>query len=54
MQYELPKETVLEVAYVGNKGTRLWGSFVQGQMNGLPASILSNGDILRENVGDHP
>jgi hypothetical protein len=53
-QYELPKETVLEVAYVGNKGTRLWGSFVQGQMNGLPASILSNGDILRQNVGDYP
>src|SRR5262249_46349103 len=25
IQYRLPSDTVLEVAYVGNKGTRLWG-----------------------------
>ena len=25
VQCELPGKTVLEVAYVGNKGTRLWG-----------------------------
>lgn len=54
VQYELPAETVLELAYVGNKGTRLWGSFVNGEVNGLPATMLSNGDMLRELVGDHP
>jgi len=25
VQYLLPQQTVLEVAFVGNKGTRLWG-----------------------------
>jgi hypothetical protein len=45
---------VLELAYIGNKGTRLWGSFVFGEMNGLPASLLQYGDLLREQVGDHP
>jgi hypothetical protein len=57
VQYELGAETVLEAAYVGNKGTRLWGGsdgVAQSEMNPLPASILANGDILRENVGDHP
>ena len=54
LQYQLPKDTVVELAYVGNKGTRLWGSFVFGEYNGLPASMLSLGDTLREPVGDHP
>ena len=54
VQYQLPQDTVLEVAYLGNKGTRLWGSFVFGEYNGLPASLLQHGDILREPVGDHP
>lgn len=54
LQYQLPSDTVLELAYIGNKGTRLWGSFVFGEMNGLPASLLQHGDILREQVGDHP
>jgi hypothetical protein len=57
VQYELPGQTVLEAAYIGNKGTRLWGGnggVGQSQINGLPATLLSNGDILRENVGDHP
>ncbi|MCW5980765.1 MAG: TonB-dependent receptor [Bryobacteraceae bacterium] len=54
IQYQLPQDTVLEVAYVGNKGTRLWGSFVFGEMNGLPATLLSRGDTLIDQVGDHP
>lgn len=53
VQYQLPKETVLEVAYVGNKGTRLFnGSF--REMNGNPASMLSMGDILLDPVSKHP
>jgi hypothetical protein len=55
IQYQLPSDTVLEVAYVGNKGTRLWGAhYVFGELNGLPSSMLSMGDILNEPVSDHP
>jgi hypothetical protein len=55
VQYQLPGQTVLETAYVGNKGTRLWGGEGQfGQMNGLPASLLKLGDLLNEHVSDHP
>ncbi|PYT24164.1 MAG: hypothetical protein DMG57_29580 [Acidobacteria bacterium] len=55
VQYLLPAKTVLEVAYVGNKGTRLWGGQGQfGEMNGLPASLLSKGDILTDHASDHP
>ncbi|HET9179049.1 MAG TPA: TonB-dependent receptor [Terriglobia bacterium] len=62
VQYLLPKETVLEVAYVGNKGTRDWGgqSFESytglgwSEYDGLPSSLLSMGDILTEQVGAHP
>ena len=51
VQYELPKSTVLEVAYVGNKGTRLWGF---NQMDVQPASALSQGDLLLDPVSAHP
>ena len=54
VQYELPNDTVFELAYIGNKGTRLWGSFVFGEMNGLPATLLRQGDFLIDQVGDHP
>jgi hypothetical protein len=55
IQRQLPQDTVLEVAYIGNKGTRLWGaSGVFSQLNGLPASMLSQGDLLNELVSDHP
>jgi len=55
IQYQLPQDTVLELAYVGNKGTRLWGGAgAYSEMNGLPASLLVHGDILQELVGDHP
>ena len=58
IQYALPGETLLEVAYVGNKGTRLWGgspgSGGYSELNGIPASVLAMGDILNEPVSLHP
>lgn len=51
IQYQLPKETVLEVAYVGNKGTRVWGF---NALDVLPASLLSKGDYLRDPTSAHP
>jgi hypothetical protein len=55
IQYQLPAQTVVEVAYVGNKGTRLWGGSPQfGEMNGNPASLLSMGDVLLDHASDHP
>ncbi len=55
IQYRLPQDTVLEVAYVGNKGTRLWGAKgFFSEYDGLPASMLSMGDILNEPVSAHP
>jgi Carboxypeptidase regulatory-like domain/TonB dependent receptor len=58
IQYELPGQTVLEVAYVGNKGTRLWGGG-EGyggftELDALPSSMLARGDILNDSVSDHP
>lgn len=53
IQYQLPKQFVAEAAYIGNKGTRLWNSYWD-QLNVLPASMLSMGDLLREQVGNHP
>jgi hypothetical protein len=55
IQYELPGHTVLEAAYVGNKGTRMWGgSWAFGEMNGLHPRYLALGDILLDHVSDHP
>jgi outer membrane receptor protein involved in Fe transport len=59
IQYELPGDTVLEVAYLGNKGTRLWGGAPQGatgftELDALPSSLLAMGDILNDPVSDHP
>ncbi|MGE5648223.1 MAG: TonB-dependent receptor domain-containing protein [Acidobacteriota bacterium] len=55
IQYQLPGETVIEAAYVGNKGTRLWGGQGQnGEMNALPASLLTMGDTLIDHASDHP
>jgi hypothetical protein len=58
IQYELPGSTVLELAYIGNKGTRLWGgapgSGGFSELDGLPASMLAMGDILNDTVDDHP
>ena len=53
IQRQITEKTVLEAAYVGNKGTRLWaGGF--GNYNALPTEFLSLGDVLRDPVGDHP
>jgi len=58
IQYALPGETLLEVAYIGNKGTRLWGgspgSGGYSELNGLPSSVLAMGDILNDPVSLHP
>src|SRR5439155_7742386 len=58
IQYELPGQTVLEVAYVGNKGTRLWGGAPGSggftELDAHPASMLAMGDILNDSVSDHP
>ena len=65
IQYQLPKDTVLEVAYVGNKGTRLWGGRnactlafncgnVFSELDALPSKLLSMGDILNAPVSQYP
>jgi len=57
VQMQLPAATVLEVAYVGNKGTRMWGGtpgYGYTDYNGLPASMLGLGDVLRAPVSDYP
>jgi len=58
IQYELPGATVLEVAYIGNKGTRLWGGAPGSggftELDALPSRMLAMGDILNDAVSDHP
>ena len=57
IQYQLPRQVVLEVAYIGNKGTRLWGSnspSVFSEYDGLPSKLLSMGDVLNDPVSMHP
>lgn len=57
IQYLLQANTVLEVAYIGNKGTRMWGGTPGSgytDYNGLPANLLAMGDILNDPVSDHP
>jgi hypothetical protein len=55
IQYLLPRETTLEAAFIGNKGTRLWGAKgVFSEYDGLPSSLLSMGDILNDPVSMHP
>ena len=46
IQYELPHQTVIEAAYIGNKGTRMYGGSPGSgytDYNGLPASLLAQG-----------
>jgi hypothetical protein len=65
IQRELGASTVLELAYIGNKGTRLWGGayacpgyvvcgYGFSEYNALPARLLSMGDVLNEPVSAHP
>jgi hypothetical protein len=51
VQYLLPKSTILEVAYVGNKGTRVWGF---NQLDQVPSTNLKLGDTLLDPVSAHP
>ncbi|MDQ2949066.1 MAG: TonB-dependent receptor, partial [Acidobacteriota bacterium] len=58
IQYELPGQTLLEVAYIGNKGTRLWGGAPGSggftEFDALPSKLLAMGDILNDPVSTHP
>jgi hypothetical protein len=55
VQYQLPRQTALEVAFIGNKGTRLWGAKgVFSEYDGVPSKLLSMGDVLNDPVSMHP
>ncbi|MEZ5397478.1 MAG: TonB-dependent receptor [Bryobacterales bacterium] len=54
IQRLLPHQTVFEAAYIGNKGTRLRNANAASAYNALPASMLSMGDVLREQVAANP
>ena len=57
IQYELPGQTLVEAAYVGNKGTRLWGGTPGSgftEYDALPSRLLSMGDTLNDPVSLHP
>ncbi|MEZ5399727.1 MAG: carboxypeptidase regulatory-like domain-containing protein [Bryobacteraceae bacterium] len=47
VQYQLPAATVLELNYVGNKGTRLEADGF-GELNSMPVSTLAMGNILQD------
>lgn len=51
VQYLLPRSTILEVAFVGNKGTRMWGF---NQLDQVPSTNLKLGDTLLDPVSAHP
>jgi hypothetical protein len=56
IQYQLPRDTVVEAAYVGNKGTRMWGGTPGSgytDYNGLPSRLLAMGDVLNDPVSAH-
>ncbi len=53
VQYELPAQTVLELSYIGNKGTRL-RSRGYDSLNQLPISALALGDTLRDPISRQP
>ncbi|HUX10711.1 MAG TPA: TonB-dependent receptor [Terriglobia bacterium] len=45
-QYMLPKETLLEVNYVGSKGSRLLQSMFSNMFNQVPTKYMGLGDLL--------
>jgi hypothetical protein len=51
-QYELPASTVLEINFVGNKGTRLEAPGLD-DLNQVPASALALGDALIDPLSAH-
>jgi hypothetical protein len=53
VQYQLPASFVLEVGYIGNKGTRLEANGLDN-LNQLPASALALGDDLIRPLSERP
>ena len=53
VQYELPANFVLEVGYIGNKGTRLEANGLDN-LNQLPVSALRLGDDLIQPLSSRP
>jgi hypothetical protein len=49
LQYELPSEMLLDVAYAGNSGVKL---LAQAQLNQLPDQYLALGDDLNRSVAN--
>lgn len=54
IQYQLPGETVFEVNYIGNKGTRLHEPGFASSLNQVDSRHLALGDVLLEKIDDHP
>jgi hypothetical protein len=52
-QYLLPASTVLDVSYIGNKGTRLEAPGLD-DLNQVPVGFLSLGDALLDPLSQHP
>ncbi len=50
IQRELTKDMALEVRYVGNHATRLWGQFEAGEVNIFENGFLDEFNIARENL----
>ncbi len=53
IQYQLPQNFVLEVSYIGNKGTNLISGGLDA-LNQVPASFLSLGDALIQPLASNP
>ena len=53
VQYQLPQNFVLEVSYIGNKGTNLLSGGLDA-LNQLPATALSLGDALLQTRASNP
>src|SRR6185503_8298151 len=53
IQYQLPASFVLEVGYIGNKGTRLEANGLDN-LNQLPVSALALGDDLIQPLSARP
>lgn len=53
VSYQFPAQFVLDVSYIGNKGTRLV-SYGLDALNQLPISALRYGSTLLDPLADHP
>jgi hypothetical protein len=54
VQFDAGWNTKIEANYVGNKGTRLMETQYLGSLNQVPTQYLSLGDVLLEDISDHP